>query len=139
MDKGSVYIVADQVAKQIVRDRQAPHYTEEGFDRKLRRAKQRESQLPVLWSHAHTHYLLTQEWNAIIAEADLTEAQFEVIDLRIEGYTFEEIGRRRGHTKQGAARIFEQGARKLAAAYAECATRGLHEVYVQLTQHPSRR
>ncbi len=48
-----------------------------------------------------------------IPKDDLTDAQYEVLMLRIEGFTFESIGRIRGHTHQGAVNIFNQAVERL--------------------------
>jgi hypothetical protein len=50
--------------------------------------------------------LLATECSEIYDTAQLTAHQSRVLEMRLNGWTFEEIGRRRGHTKQAAQRIF---------------------------------
>ena len=74
------------------------------------------------------HLFLT-ECLAIVERAHLTKRQAEVLSLRLEGYTFEQIGQHRGHTKQGAQRIFMQALKKIRRSVHVYRYRGLGEVY----------
>ncbi|MCW5937529.1 MAG: hypothetical protein KIT11_09510 [Fimbriimonadaceae bacterium] len=120
---------ADALLGQIERDRSAPHYREDSFRRKLEEAHKRESKMPLPAGGKEAHYLITQEWIEVTEAAGLTEGQLEVVRLRLAGNTFEEIGRRRGHTKQGAQNVFFQAAKKLVRAWMDYPYRGLHQVF----------
>lgn len=73
--------------------------------------------------------LLEVECREIYTNAHLTPLQSKVLEMRLTGWTFEEIGRRRGHTKQGAQNIFVQALKKLARSLRVYPYRGLSEVY----------
>jgi hypothetical protein len=73
--------------------------------------------------------LLEVECREIYTKADLTPLQSKVLEMRLKGWTFEEIGRKRGHTKQGAQNIFVQALKKLARSLRVYPYTGLSEVY----------
>lgn len=120
---------ADMLLSSIERDRSAPHYTESSFRRKLKLANQRESQQALLTSLRPAAYLHTKEWIEITEIAGLTPSQTEVMQMRLEGVTFDAIGKARGHTKQGAQSIYYQAAKKIVEAWINYPYRGLPDVY----------
>ncbi len=120
---------ADALLAPLDRDPEAPHYSEERFRRKLRDAAQRLGLIPRSQTVMGVAELGLAEWDAIIRDADLTDTQAEVVALRLSGLTFAEIGARRGVTKQGAARVYGQGARRLARAWLASPLRGLAAAY----------
>jgi hypothetical protein len=120
---------SDALLAALDRDPDAPHYSEERFRRKLRDAALRLGLIPLSRSIMGASELVLAEWDAIIQDAALTAAQAEVVAMRLSGLTFAEIGERRGVTKQGAARVYGQGARRLARAWLACPIRGLAAAY----------
>lgn len=106
-----------------------PFYSEEAMRGKLKRAHIREPLYAHLIVGRKDDPLLREECADVIAMARLTRRQSEVLAMRLEGYTFEEIGRSGGHSKQGAQNIFVQGIKKLARAFRVYPYRGLSEVY----------
>jgi hypothetical protein len=120
---------AEEILKSIHRDPERPHYREDSFRRKLAAARGRERRLPVTIGCRESGHLVESEWSEVKRLAGLTPVQEEVVAMRLEGHTFEDIGRIRGHTKQGAQNVFFQAAKKLAKAWMEYPYRGLHEVY----------
>lgn len=129
MKRQDLGFVADALLTLCERDRDAPHYTERSFESKLLVARRREPRLAHLAMGRSAHPLLCSEVEAIIAEANLTDRQKTVCRLRMQGRTFEEIGRLGGHTKQGAQSIFSQAIKKLVRAQDVYPFRGLSEVY----------
>lgn len=129
MFKETISLLADQLLASVERDRSAPAYRNNTFDRKLRLAEQREPRLPLPRAREGTAYLLQQEWIEVSESANLTPKQVAVMQLRLEGQTFEYIGRKYGHSKQGAQRIYVQGAKKIARAWMNNPYRGLPAVY----------
>ncbi len=73
--------------------------------------------------------LLAMECKEIYHTAKLTRRQSKVLELRLGGWTFEEIGNKRGHSRQGAQQIFSQALKKLARALRVYPYKGLSEVY----------
>jgi hypothetical protein len=73
--------------------------------------------------------LLAHEIQEVRERASLTPRQSEVLEMRLEGRTFEDIGRLRRHTKQAAQNIFVQALKKFARALAVYEYTGLAEVY----------
>jgi len=126
-------LVADELLSGESRDPDRPWYCEETFRRKLALAHRREAAAPLAMPDLGAQ-LLTREWNGLIGHAHLTACQREVLLLRLQGMTYEAIGVRRGHTKQGAKRIFQQAAGKIAEARETYPFCGLAEVYREETR-----
>lgn len=124
-----VSLIADALLACIPRDRNCPHYSEESFRRKLKGQQAREINLPLTIGRMGAIELYRSEWIEITEAACLTPKQLDVVKMRMEGHTFEEIGRTFGHSKQGAQNIFYQGAKKLAKAWMDYPYRGLPNVY----------
>jgi len=141
MSKDTLGYIADKLLATAERDSSAPGYTDNTFRRKLNLAHHRESRLPLPRTREGTAYLLQREWIEVTERARLTPKQILVMQLRLEGETFDSIGRKYGHTKQGAQRIYVQGAKKLARAWLTNPHRGLPAVYDQETRRglPPRR
>lgn len=129
MDKPPIAILADALLSCIERDADAPHYREDRFRRKLRNAHEREIRLPMPDVGHESRELLRHQWAEVTESANLTERQLEVVRLRLEGHTFEQIGALKGASKQGAQNVFFQAAKKLIKAWMEYPYRGLDLVY----------
>lgn len=125
--------LADDILRTVPRDAEAPHYMEDSFRRKLEEAGRRESQMGLPRVRLGSIYLYRQEWADITERACLTRRQLQVVTLRLEGHTFEQIGEKYGTSKQGASRVFFQGAKKLAKAWLEYPYRGLPAAYEEET------
>lgn len=123
--------LADSLLALCERDPQAPCYSEEGFRKKLEVDRRRQSRLEPPRARLELSYLIEHEWSEIVRLARLTARQKEVFAKRLSGWTFEEIGRASGRTRQGAQRVFSQAAAKLVRAWSEFPYRGLAEVYRQ--------
>lgn len=132
--------VAEEVARLIAaceQDREAPFYTESTFCRRLRYAAQRRTRIPLRTRDPAISYLLRREWDAIFDRAQLTPKQRAVLFARLNGWTFEEIGRRGGHSKQAAQNVFRQGAAKLVRAWTDEPLAGLADAYREDTRRGS--
>lgn len=129
MKRQELGFVADALLTLCERDRNAPHYTERAFETKLLDARRREPRLAHLAMGRGGHPLLCSEIEAIITDARLTDRQKTVFRLRMQGRTFEEIGKLGGHTKQGAQSVFCQAMKKLVRAQDVYPFRGLSDVY----------
>jgi DNA-directed RNA polymerase sigma subunit (sigma70/sigma32) len=131
MKMPEISLLADALLSQVPRDPKSPHYTEESFRRKLGNQTRRESQLPIRTERQGALDLYRNEWCDVTEAAGLTERQSEVVQMRLSGHTFEQIGETFGHSKQGAQNIFMQAAKKLARAWISNPYRGLPSVYEQ--------
>jgi hypothetical protein len=130
----SLSILSDQLLSQVAREPGRPHYTEATFERKLARCRQRAPRLPPGSFDVPYDFLLAREWAAIIGLAGLTRRQMEVLILRLQGRSFEEIGGRFGHSKQGSASILRQAVVKLRRTEAGYPFVGLASVYREETR-----
>lgn len=133
MDKGekSIRSVADRLLAEAPRNPEAPHYTEQRFERKRRDMLQRLSSLPLPAPNGVQRDLLLSEWAEVIRLSGINERQVELLRLRYDGWTFEEIGRAQGVSKQAVAAAFGKAAKRLALAWSTYPYRGLAEVYSQ--------
>lgn len=129
MTNEEVAFVAEALLSLCEPRREQPFYTEEAMRRKLVAAERREPIYAHLVAGRPHDSMLEEECRGIVRSARLTDPQSEVLGLRLEGFTFEEIGSRRGHTKQGAMRVFVQALKKLARACRVYPFRGLSDVY----------
>ena len=124
-----LYVVADRILAEIPRDKQAPHYRDETFRRKLITAQRREIGSESVVQQEPAHALLMAEWDSILHAAKLTPRQREVVEMRIIGMTFESIGEKTACTKQAILNVLQQAAKKISASREQNQLSGLHEVY----------
>jgi DNA-binding NarL/FixJ family response regulator len=129
MTKEDLSYIADALLALCQRDRSAPFYSETGFATKLRLAEKRENALFHLLERREDGGLLAQECREVLDAANLTKRQRMILDLRLEGRTFDEIGQRYGVTRQGVQRVFVQGLKKIARSLYVYQFAGLSEVY----------
>lgn len=122
-------IAADLLLVGVERDPVAPHYREDSFRRKLDVAHRRESKMTPPDGGQEAVHLLRTQWMEVTEAAGLTARQLQVVQMRLEGRTFEEIGATNGTTKQGAQNVFFQAAKKLVRTWMEYPYRGLDQVY----------
>jgi hypothetical protein len=113
----------------VKRDSSSPHYTEVTFGRKMRYARAGESRLKPQNQDFAKSKLMRLELAEAQSRAGLTDSQTHVIELRLVGMTFAEIGSVRGHTKQGALNIYARAVRKLRDALDASAIKGIQDVY----------
>lgn len=128
--------VADALLALVGPERDAPYATEAAWERKETRMRRREvgslaDDSPLFASLAEKADgpLLARECAEVISSCGLTPTQRLVLNLRMEGYSFEQIGQMRHTTKQGAMNVFVQGLRKVGRTLRAYPYRGLDEVY----------
>ena len=131
MKMPEISLLADAMLSHVPREADAPHYTEGSFRRKLGNQHRRECALPLPIERQGALDLYRNEWAEVTESARLTDRQAEVVQMRLSGHTFEQIGQTFGHSKQGAQNIFLQAAKKLARAWVTNPYRGLPAVYDQ--------
>lgn len=128
-DPGDLSFVADALLALCERELDAPFYTEDRFEAKLKRLKRRETESPGEMVSGRVDSILAVECRDVMRDARLTARQREVLDLRLEGFTFEEIGRQGRTTKQGAMNVFVQALKKISRTFRAYPYAGLSEVY----------
>jgi DNA-binding CsgD family transcriptional regulator len=129
--ENSVSEEAERLLGSVSRTPERPHYVESIFERKLRRSRARDCEwkLHVGVPSEATLYLRERDFERVVEDAGLTEKQRIVFLARTAGDTWEQIGRKHGHSKQGAAQIFRQAMKKVRAHLASNPLRGLASVY----------
>jgi hypothetical protein len=131
--------VADALLALCERGSERPWYSEEGMRVKLKLAERREPQFGHLVRQTDGDPLLSRECHDVFCRAGLTRRQSVVLLQRLEGWTFEEIGRAVGGSKQGAQHVFVQAVKKIARACRVYPFKGLSEVYRWETRRGLRR
>lgn len=121
--------VADALLALCERTADRPFYSEETFRLKLKLAERREPLLEPIEALRTDDALLRVECRDVFREAKLTERQAAVLARRLDGWTFEEIGKEGGHSKQGAQHIFVQALKKIVRAFRVYPFKGLSDVY----------
>lgn len=131
--------VAEALLAICEKDARRPYYNDERMLAKLKLAERREPKFGHLLDLKEDDPLLRSECEAVMARARLTDRQADVFAKRMEGWTFEEIGKGGGHTKQAAQHIFVQALKKIARAFRVYPLRGLSDVYRWETRRGLRR
>lgn len=109
-----------------------PFYTEDSFERKLRRHRQRQTFLDDGIGEAATcDYLEYSEFRMLIEKAGLTDKQDYVLKQYMRGSTLEEIGRTMHISKQAVAKTLGFAVKKVKRAWGTNPYLGLADVYRQ--------
>ncbi len=120
---------ADELLARCRQDRDRPFYREDTFRSKERASRMREPRLGGCAMARPEAPLAESEFEGLLAAADLTETQEQVVRLRVAGWKLEEIGRLRGSTRQAVQRLLAKAAAKLQEALRTYPYAGLAEVY----------
>ncbi|MFZ4507454.1 MAG: hypothetical protein ACOYON_07135 [Fimbriimonas sp.] len=129
MVKEQLSFVADAILALCERDPLAPAYSEATFEVKLKRARKRDPFWVQVGKGSPYDPLAESEVRGILAGAKLTPSQSDVLALRMEGFSLEEIGDKRGHSRQAALNILRQASKKIHRALDDYPYVGLAEVY----------
>lgn len=129
MDSIDLSFVADALLAMCERERDAPFYTDLGFEAKLQRIRRRETTSAGELISGRGDPMLSVECRDVLLAAGLTARQQEVLDLRLEGFTFEEIGGLSQTSKQAAMNVFIQALKKISRTFRAYRYAGLSEVY----------
>lgn len=134
MTRDDLAFVADALLALCDRSEERPFYSEDVLRAKMQLAERREPLYGQMILPHGDDPLLRDECRVLIDDARLTERQLDVLHKRLEGWTFEEIGKAGGHSRQGAQNIFIQALKKLARSMRVYPLRGLSEVYRRETR-----
>lgn len=129
MTNEQLAFVADALLALSEKPTDRPFYSDEGLRSKLFVAERRDAVYGYLAASRPGDPLLISECRDVFESAGLTDRQRVVFQMRMEGHTFEEIGKARGHSKQGAQHNFILALKKLLRAFHNYPFRGLSEVY----------
>jgi len=129
MPRDQLSMLADSLLATCERDRDSPFYSEECFRLKMLASRRRDPMNAHLAMSRPSDYLLERECEEAIQLAGLTGKQLSVLTARLDGFSFEEIGRACGHSRQGAFSVFCQALKKLTHAFYVYPYTGLSEVY----------
>jgi hypothetical protein len=138
MDAVDLSFVADALLAMCESERDAPFYTENGFEAKLQRIRRRETHSASELISGRGDRMLAVECRDVLKDAGLTPRQWEVLDLRLEGFTFEEIGGFSRTSKQAAMNVFIQALKKVSRTFRAYPYAGLSEVYRSEVKRRSR-
>lgn len=139
MSSETLSFLADALLTLCERDERRPFYTERWIRLKQQAASRREPHFAHLLQTHAGEPLLRIECDEVVRSAHLTARQFDVLNKRLDGWTFEEIGNEGGHSKQGAQNIFVQALKKLLRAFRTYPYKGLSDVYRSETRRGVRR
>lgn len=129
MKPDDLAFVADALLALCEPEPDRPCYSERELQKKLRREHLSESFCGSLALAAPEDFLLRDECREVIEVAKLTPRQAHVLNLRLSGFTFEEIGSGSGRSKQAAQHLFIVALKKIAQAFHVYRYKGLSEVY----------
>jgi hypothetical protein len=129
MTKDELSFVAEALLALCERRPEAPFYSEEHLARKLKEAEWREPLSARIELPDDGNELTQAECREVLRLARLTYNQWSVMSMRLDGMTFEDIGRRRGCTKQTAMNVFVIALKKLTRSHTVYPYVGLGEVY----------
>jgi hypothetical protein len=129
VDSIDLSFVADALLAMCETEPEAPFLTENGFEAKLYRHRRRETYTAGELISGRGDHMLTIECRDVMTAAGLTPRQQEVLDLRLEGFTFEEIGGFSHTSKQAAMNVFVQALKKVSRTFRAYRYAGLSEVY----------
>ena len=138
LDPSDLSFVADALLALCVPEKDAPFCTEDGFEAKLQRWRWREGGAADEIAARRVDSMLAVECRDVVRGAGLTPRQREVLELRLEGFTFEEIGTFGRTTKQGAMSVFVQALKKISRTFRDYPYAGLSEVYRSEVKRRSR-
>ena len=120
---------ADALLARCGQDRERPFYRDDTFRSKERASRIREPRFGLCAQAKPESPLAESEFEGLLAWARLTEAQEQVVRLRVAGWTLGEIGELRGCTKQAVNNVLAKAAARLERALRTYPYSGLAEVY----------
>ena len=129
MDSVDFSFVADALLALCGDSQGAPFFLEDSYSVKVKNDRRRDWFLELANIRRPSDVLFQEECRAIVRKADLTENQAEVLDLRLNGLSFEQIGRQRGKTRQAVMNIFLQAIKKIGRVMRVYPYAGLSDVY----------
>jgi hypothetical protein len=129
MHQVDLAFVAEALLEMCATERKPLFYTEYRYKKKLRREQRREPVYEIiLRQHGHDP-LLESECRGVYGSAGLTARQLFVVEMRVAGHTFDEIGKALGNTKQATQHIFVLALKKIANAFHVYPYTGMSDVY----------
>ncbi len=136
-------VLANLLLRLVGRDEHYPAYTETRNAQREMADAQRAAQLAPLHHNLQrdaVDFLRRREVLMMLDCASLTPRQREVVQLYVAGYTFEEIGRQWGISKQAANKLFVRACEAIRRSWFKHPMHGLTRTYSEATlRHYARR
>lgn len=129
MQTSNLAFVADALLALCTDEPDRPFFNDDQLLAKTRADARRNPTLAALMPKADFDPLLASEYAEVVETAKLTDRQREVLARRLEGQTFDQIGRRSGGSRQGAQKVFVQAIKKIVRSLRVYPYRGLSDVY----------
>ena len=129
MDSVDFSFVADALLALCGESQGAPFLLNDHFEIKAKADRRTDWFLEMANVRRPSDVLFQEECRAIVRKAELTNNQAEVLDLRLNGLSFDQIGRRRGKTRQAVMKIFLQAIKKIGRVIRVYPYAGLSDVY----------
>jgi len=134
MDSEDLKFVAEALIALCQPDPDRPCYEDADLIRKERARLDRDALWRRLSRHRPSDPLLQRECQEILTEADLTDRQAIILQLRLDGVSFDEIGYRHGGSKQSVRSGFIHALKKLRRAILRYPYLGISDTYRQETR-----
>ena len=128
-EKEDLRFVAEALLAMCAEDRECPVTDDFELDRRAAAARKREHLWTALVSRRRNDPLLEAECRDVFSRAKLTDLQAHTFAMRLDGFSFEEIGRWNGTSRQSAQRTFVGALRRIGKAWRSYRYRGISEVY----------
>jgi len=128
-EKEDLRFVAEALLAMCAEERENPFTDDLELDRRAASARKREHLWTALASRRRNDPLLEAECRDVVAHANLTEHQANTFAMRIDGFSFEEIGRWHGTSRQSAQRTFVGALKRITRAWRAYRYRGISDVY----------
>ena len=128
-EKEDLRFVAEALLAMCVEEREQPFSDDMELDRRAAAARKREHLWTALASRRRNDPLLEAECRDVFRRAKLTDHQANTFAMRIDGFSFEEIGKWNGTSKQSAQRTFVGALKRITKAWRAYSYRGMSDVY----------
>lgn len=128
--------LSDVILRILERDEHYPAYTESRIAQREAVDAQRAEQLSPLHHNPQRDavaLLRREEVELMLREASLTPRQLRVINLFMQGYNFEEIGRKTGVSKQAAHKLFLRACEAIRRSWNQHPLHGMAIAYSEST------
>ncbi len=136
-------VLSDLLLRLAGRDEHYPAYTEARTAKREQVDAQWASRLAPLHHHPQVDavdFLRRREIAMMLQQAPLTARQRQAVELFLQGYTFEEMGKRWGISKQAAHQLFLRACEVIRHSWQQHPLHGITRTYRESTlRHYARR
>lgn len=129
MNTHDLRFVADALLAIVGQDEKAPFELDSLVRRHAMSAQGTKAFVQMAANRRPDDQLLANECREVYERASLTKNQAEVLDMRLMGLSFEQIGRCKRSTRQGAMQVFLHAIKKIGRVMRVYPYVGLSDVY----------